>query len=77
MSASDGDRAVTELVGQGLDAVGAASQQRDPMAVGGQGSGGCLADARGGAGDDRDAGGGLIGAHAATSSSASDDDRSR
>ena len=67
----DGDRAVAELVGQGLDAVGAASQQRDAVAVGGEGAGGCLADARGGAGDDRDA------AHAVTSSSASEDDSSR
>ena len=51
----DGDRAVAELVGQRLDAVGAAGQQRDPVAVGGQRAGGRLADARGGAGDDRDA----------------------
>ena len=59
----DGDRAVAELVGQRLDAVGAARQQRDAVAVGGQRTGGGLADARRGAGDDRDAAGGGFGAH--------------
>ena len=73
----DRDRAVAELVGQGVDAVGAAREQRDAVAVGGQRAGGRLADARRGAGDDGDAAGGLIGAHAVASSSASDDDRSR
>ena len=53
----DGDRAVAELVGERLDAVGAAGQQRDAVAVGGQRAGGGLADARRGAGDDRDAAG--------------------
>ena len=72
----DGDRAVAELVGQRLDAVGAAREQRDAVAVGGQRAGGRLADARGGAGDDGDAAV-LIGAHAVTSSSASDEERSR
>jgi hypothetical protein len=41
----DGDRAVAELVGKRLDAVRAAGEQRDPMAVGGQRAGGRLADA--------------------------------
>ena len=53
----DGDRAVAELVGQRLDAVGAAGEQRDAVAVGGQRAGGGFADARRGAGDDRDAAG--------------------
>jgi hypothetical protein len=73
----DGDRAVAELVDQGLDAVGAAREQRDAVAVGGQCAGGRLADARRGARDDGDAAGALIGAHAVTSSSASDEERSR
>ena len=59
----DGDRAVAELVGQRLDAVGAAGEQRDAVAVGGQRAGGGLADAGRGAGDDRDAAGVGIGAH--------------
>lgn len=42
----DGDRAVAELVGKGLDALRAAGEQRDPVAGGGQGAGGRLADAR-------------------------------
>ena len=46
--------------GQRLDAVGAAGQQRDAVAVGGERAGGRLADARRGAGDDRDAAGVLI-----------------
>jgi hypothetical protein len=41
----DGDRAVAELVGKGLDAVGAAGEQRDPVTVGGQRPGGRLPDA--------------------------------
>jgi hypothetical protein len=41
----DGDRAVAELVGKGLDAVRAAGEQRDPVAVCGQRAGGRLADA--------------------------------
>jgi hypothetical protein len=73
----DGDRAVAELVGQRLDPVRAAGDQRDPVAGGGQRAGGRLADARRGAGDDGHAAGGPIGAHAVTSSSASDDDSSR
>jgi hypothetical protein len=76
-SASNGDRAASELVGQHLDAVGASGQQRDPAAVGGQRAGGRLAYARGGTGDDRDAAGVPVGAHAVTSSSASDEDSSR
>ena len=62
----DGDRAVAELVGQRLDALGAARQQRDAVAVGGQRAGGGLADARRGAGDDRDAAGVGVGAHGPT-----------
>jgi hypothetical protein len=73
----DGDRAVSELVGQDPDTVGAAGEQREPVAVGGQGAGGRFADARRRAGDDRDAVGVLVGAHAVTSSSASDEDSSR
>jgi hypothetical protein len=42
----DGDRAVAELVGERLDAVAAAGQQRERMAVGSQRAGGGLADAR-------------------------------
>jgi hypothetical protein len=73
----DGDRAASKLVGEHLDTVGAAGQQRHPVAVGGQGASGRLPDARRGAGDDRDAAGVLVGAHAGTSSSASDDDSAR
>src|SRR4051794_5130740 len=51
----DGDRTVAELVGERMDAVGAAGQQRDAVAVGGERAGGGCADARRGAGDDRDA----------------------
>ena len=40
----DGDRAVAELVRQGLDAVGAAREQRDAVAVSDQRAGGRLAD---------------------------------
>ena len=42
----DRDRLGAELVGQGPDAIHAPCQQRHPMAVGGQRSGGRLADAR-------------------------------
>jgi hypothetical protein len=45
----DGDRAVPELVGKALDARGAAGEQRDPVAVGGERACGCLADAGRGA----------------------------
>ena len=62
-SASIGDRAVAELVGQLLDAVGAAGEQREAVAVGGERPGGGLADSRGRAGDDRDAAPSRIGAH--------------
>jgi hypothetical protein len=41
----DGDRAVAKGFGKGLDTVRAASEQRDPVAVGGQSAGGRLADA--------------------------------
>jgi hypothetical protein len=41
----DGDRAVAELVRKGLETVRAAGEQRDPVAVGGQSTGGRLADA--------------------------------
>jgi hypothetical protein len=41
----DGDRAVAELVGEGVDAVGAAGEQRDSVAVGGHRAGCRLADA--------------------------------
>jgi hypothetical protein len=67
----DRDRVVAELVGQRLDAVGAAGEQCDAVAVGSQRASGRLADARRGAGDDRDA------THAPASSNASEDDRSR
>src|SRR5829696_4948716 len=59
----DGDRAVAELVGQRPRAIGATGQQRDAIAGGGQRAGGGFADARRGAGDDRDAAGGGLGAH--------------
>jgi hypothetical protein len=42
----DRDRAVADLVGERLDAVGAAGQQRDAVAVGSQRAGGRCADAR-------------------------------
>ena len=45
----------------------APGQQRDAMAVGGQRAGGRLADARRGAGDDRDAAGGVLSAHVVSS----------
>ena len=41
----DGDRAVAELVGKGVDAVGAAGEQRASVAVGGHRAGCRLADA--------------------------------
>ena len=41
----DGDGAVAELAGQGLDAVGAAREQGQAVAAGGERAGGCLADA--------------------------------
>ena len=41
----DGDRAVAELVGQGLDAVRAAREQGQAIAAGGERAGGGLADA--------------------------------
>jgi hypothetical protein len=59
----DGNRAGAELVGQRLDAVGAARQQGEAVAVGGQGAGGGLADAGRGADDDRDAAGVGVGAY--------------
>ena len=58
--------AAAELVGQRLDAIGAAGQQRDAVAVGGQRAGCGLADARRAAGDDRHAAGVGLGAHADT-----------
>jgi hypothetical protein len=75
----DGGRAVAELVGKCVDAVRAAGEQGDPVAVGGQRTCGGLADAGSGAGDDRDAAAVLIAAHAAVTawSTASDDDSSR
>jgi hypothetical protein len=42
----DGDRAVAELLGQRLDAIGATGQQRDAVAVGGQRAGGGLSRSR-------------------------------
>ena len=63
----DRQRAVAELAGQRLDAVGAAGQQRDAVAVGGQRARRGLADARGRAGDDRDAAGAVVGTHDAFS----------
>ena len=81
----DRDRAVAEFVGERVDPVAAAGQQRDPVAVGGERAGCRLADAGGGAGDDRHAAGALISAHGVQlplragsgSSTASDDDSSR
>ena len=63
----DRDGAVAELGRQRLDAVGAAGQQGEAVAGGGQGAGGRLADAGGRAGDDRDAAGICVRAHAAGS----------
>ena len=42
----DGDGSFTELVAQGLDAVGTARQQGDAESSGGEGPGGRFADAR-------------------------------
>ena len=58
----DGDRAVAELVGERLDAIGAAREQSDPVAVGGQRASGGLPDPGGSAGDDRDAAGAVVSA---------------
>ena len=58
----DGQRTVAELAGERPDAVGAAREERETVAVGGEGARGGLADPGGGAGDDRDAAGVLIGA---------------
>jgi hypothetical protein len=41
----DSDRAIAELAGERLDAVGAAGQQRDAVAVRGQSAGGGFANA--------------------------------
>ena len=57
------DRALAELAGERLDAIRAAGQQRDAMAVGRQHAGRRLSDARRGAGDDRGAAGGVLNAH--------------
>jgi hypothetical protein len=62
----DRDGSVAELVGQRLDAIQAPGQQRDAMAVGRQSAGGGLADTRRRAGDDRDAAGVVLSAHAFT-----------
>jgi hypothetical protein len=59
----DRDGAVAELVGQRLDAINAPGEQRDAMAVSHQRASGRLADARRGAGDDRDAVGAFVCAH--------------
>ena len=72
----DRDRAVAQLAGERLDALGAAGQQREPVTVGGEGAGGRLADARGRARDDRRAGAGA-GAHDATSNARWDSGRGR
>ncbi len=47
----DRDRAAAELVGESLDAVGAAGEQRDAVSVSSQRASGGRADARRGAGD--------------------------
>ena len=67
----DGDGTFAEFLGQRLDAVDASRQQRESVAVGGQGAGRSLADVRRGAGDDRDAAGVLIGAQVSPVSKAS------
>jgi hypothetical protein len=50
----DRDRAVAKFVGERVNPVAATGQQRDSVAVGVQRPGCLLADAGGGAGDDRD-----------------------
>jgi hypothetical protein len=62
----DRDRAVPDRAGERLDALGAARQQGEAVAICGQRAGGGFADARGGAGDDRDAAGVGLGGHATT-----------
>jgi hypothetical protein len=62
----DRDRAVADRAGERLDAVGAAGQQGEAVAIGGQRAGGGFADARRGAGDDRDAADVGLGCHETT-----------
>jgi hypothetical protein len=65
-SASTATAPLADLSSERLDAIQAPRQQRHPMAVGRQCAGRRLADARRGAGNDRDAAGGVHGAHAVT-----------